>query len=182
LIVADADFISDQNSVQSFRMNRQIIMNPLNDNLAFFLNAVETLSGKQELIGIRSKAKISRPFTRLEEIQSKAQKNFQDEEQRLSNKLEEIQKKISEMNKEQIEGGKVVLDDDLLGAIKKFRKEQAAVKTELRKVRKKLREDIETVGTYVKLVNLLLFPVLVFLFGLVVYHRRSNLRNRGGNS
>ena len=182
LVINDVDFLSDQNSVQAYGMFGQTVIDPLNDNLAFFLNAVETLSGKEELIRIRTKAKVSRPFTKLLDLQEAAQEKYQEEEKKLSAQLEQVQAKLSEINSSQVQNGQVILSDEQLTSIEQFEQEQVVVKKRLRELRKMFREDIESLGSYLKFVNMVPVTLAIFVFGLVVYFRRTSAKNRGVQS
>ena len=178
LVFADSDFLANENSVQQYNLLGQTMINPINDNLALFLNSIEAFSGNEALIGIRTRAKTQRPFNRLLEIQRKAQEQYQAEEANLSQKLESVQKKLQEINQNQVKDGQIVLTEEQQNAIKQFQTEQIQVKKELRNVRKKLREDIEGLGAILKFINLFTIPLIVFLLGAYIYMKRSNSRKR----
>lgn len=175
LLVTDVDFISDNFSVEQFQLLGQVFRQPRNDNLNFMVNMVEFLGGAQDMMGIRTRGRFRRPFTRFLELENAAQDKYQAAENRISEKLKEVQEKLSQLN---VQKGtdKIVLTKEQIEKIKQFREEEKKTKEELRKIRKLLRQDIEAEKTSLTLINLIVVPVLVILFGLLLYVRRFRSR------
>lgn len=178
LVVADVDLLADANSVRRFEFAGRVMSNPINDNVNFVVNAVELLAGGGELASIRSRGRLARPFTRLQDIESAAQQKWKSEEEGLSNNLRELQAKLSKLEGARIEGNRVVLSEAQSGEIQRFREEEVNVRKRLREVRKNLREDIERLGRKLIALNMLGVPSLVAGFGLFVFVRRAR-RARG---
>ena len=177
-IIGDADFLGDQFSVREVNFFGQRVQQPINDNLAFFLNTVEFALGNQNLINIRSRGQLSRPFTRVQELQAQAQRRYQQEEQKLSERLEEVRNKLKVLEGETGGGKQPILSPTIVDEIQKFRAEEQHTRSALREVRKVLRQDIESLGNRLLLINLLLVPVLVAIVGFVVILRRA--KRKGG--
>lgn len=174
IIVADADFMADQFAVQTVNFFGNAILQPINDNLNLVLNSTEFLMGSQDLIHIRSRGQFSRPFTRVEALQVKAAERFRAQEQRLSDRLEQVKQKLRELERAKGQAeGETLLSKQQMEALQQFRVEEQETRKQLREVRKLLREDIEQLGNVLLAVNLLAVPVLVALFGFVVIWRRS---------
>lgn len=176
LLITDVDFLADQFAVDQFQFLGQVINQPKNDNLAFFVNMVEFLGGAEEMMQIRSRGKFSRPFTRFLELEKIAQAQYQEAEEQLSGKLKEVQDQLSKLNVQQ--GSEtVVLSKEQVDKIKEFRNKEKETQTELRKIRKLLRQDIEAEKTALTLLNLLIVPALFTLFGVFLYLRRFQRHN-----
>jgi ABC-type uncharacterized transport system involved in gliding motility auxiliary subunit len=178
LLIGDADFVADRFSVQVSNFFGNTIVQPINDNLAFILNSIEFMAGSQDLIQIRSRGQVSRPFTRLADMQLQAARKFQEREQFLTARLEDVKKKLDALESQKQPGQKLVLTGAQLDEVKKFREEEARVRIDLREVRKVLRQDTENLGNVLLAVNLLLVPLIVAGWGFVVILRRG--RRRGG--
>jgi ABC-type uncharacterized transport system involved in gliding motility auxiliary subunit len=178
VLIADADFIADQFSVQQVNFFGNIVTQPVNDNLSLVLNSIEFLAGNQALIHIRSRGKFSRPFSTVADLQVQAAERFKAEEQRLSGQLEDVKRKLNELERARPQGEDLMLSPDQLEAVRQFRLEEQRTRRALREVRKVLRQDIESLGNQLLGVNLLAMPVLVALFGFVVIYRRT--RRSGG--
>ena len=170
LLITDTDFIADRNSV---RQNALFGAVPMNDNLNFMINMVEFLSGSEELTQIRSRGQFSRPFLRFVELQQMAQSKYQSEEQKLSQNLKSVQEKLSALN---VQKGtnEIVLTKEQIEKIKQFRMAEKETQSKLREIRKLLRQDIESEKTFLILLNLLFVPVLLAVFGIVLYLKRFN--------
>jgi ABC-type uncharacterized transport system involved in gliding motility auxiliary subunit len=178
LIIGDVDFLHDSNSVEQFRFGPQVITRPRNDNLAFLMNAVDYLGGSEDLISIRSRGKLARPFTRVEEIQKAAQLRWQKEEDRLSQRLTEVDKKLNELQGQRADGSRLTLSPEQEREVVRFRQEEAEVRKARREVRKNLREDIEKLGNRLIALNMLVVPFGVGVFGVSVFVRRSRRMKR----
>jgi len=171
LLITDVDFISDNYSVEQFNLLGQVYSQPKNDNLTFMVNMVEFLGGAGEMMGIRSRGRFRRPFTHFLMLEKNAQVKYQAAESRITTQLKEVQEKLSKLN---VQKGtnKIVLTKEQIEKIKQFKEEEKKTKTELRKIRKLLRQDIESEKTNLTLINLTIVPILLILTGLFLYYRR----------
>lgn len=176
LLITDVDFIADRFSVEQFNLLGQVFSQPKNDNLNFIVNMVEFLGGAEEMMEIRSRGKFSRSFTRFDRLETIAQARYQAEEAKLSGKLKEVQDKLSRLN---VQKGtnKIVLTKEQIDKIKQFRDQEKNTKTELRKIRKLFRQDIETEKISLTILNLTVVPILLVIFGLLLYFRRFKPRS-----
>ncbi|MBF0279220.1 MAG: Gldg family protein [SAR324 cluster bacterium] len=176
LIVADVDFASDTFSVQKLNFLGQMMIQPLNDNLNFVLNAVETLSGNDALMSIRSRGRFSRPFTRVLALENLAQLRFQKEESTLQKSLQEVQEKLKMLQERKDPKKNRLLTKEQQEEIRKFRLEELQTRKRLRMVRKSLRQDIESLGNFLLALNVLLIPGIVAILGVVSYRSRTRKR------
>jgi ABC-type uncharacterized transport system involved in gliding motility auxiliary subunit len=179
LLVGDADFLGDRFAVRAVNFFGQTVFSPLNDNLSFILNAVEFMAGNQDLIHIRSRGQISRPFTRVAELQVSAQQKYREQEKTLSESLAQVRQRLRESESNKPEGQEVILNPEQIQEIQQFRLEEARTRRALREVRKVLRQDIEYLGNTLLVINMLAVPLLVALLGFVAIIRRSK-RSGGG--
>ena len=156
----------------------QTLATPLNHNLSFVQNVVEYLSGSQDLISIRSRGKFSRPFTLVQNIQKAAQQEYSSKEKQLSDRLEQVQQKINQLQNHEVQGNKVILSREQIREIEEFRKEEAKIRGERRLVRKGLREDIERLGQKLTFLNVFLVPLIVAIYGTfrIMRHTRTGGR------
>ena len=179
IVIADTDLLSDETSVDTFRFGPQTMIRPRNDNLNFVFNAVDYLSGSEDLVAIRSKGRTTRPFTRVQEIQKSAQFKWQAEEERLTQELTELQKRLNDMQAKRTDNNRFALSTAQQDEIEKFREEERRIRIKRREVRKNLREDIEALGRKLVAINMLGMPALASLFGTWVFVNRSR-RRKGG--
>ncbi|MCP4717802.1 MAG: hypothetical protein GY868_21970 [Deltaproteobacteria bacterium] len=173
MVIADADFLHNSYSLRKLRFFGQTMIQPINQNLALISNALEYIAGSSELISIRSRGSFHRPFERVEEIEKQAQAKWFTVERELTNTIQELQRKLNEMQKAKTQDNQLMLSREQQDEIQKFKLEQMEVKRKRREVRKNLRQDIERLGTILTVVNMTVMPLLVLLAGLYIYYRRT---------
>ena len=181
VVIADVDFLFDQNAVDRMQFMNQVLIRPKNDNLNFVLNTVDVLGGSEDLLNIRSKGRLARPFTRLVGIERNAQTKWKEEEEKLNSRLTELQKKLSELQAQRTDGSRMSMNPEQKIEIERFRSEEIDVRRKRREVRKNLREDIESLGKRLLVANMLIVPLAVSGLGIGVFIGRSR-RRRGGGS
>ncbi|MDX2468968.1 MAG: GldG family protein [SAR324 cluster bacterium] len=174
-IMADVDFIADPFSVDRFEFLGQAILQPKNDNLAFGVNVLDFLGGANELMEVRSRAKFQRPFIRFGELERQAQGNYQRAESELELELKALQNELEKIN----QGGDTQLSQVQVEQIKDFRDKEKSTKSKLRQIRKLLRKDIELEQNLLILLNLLLMPMILAIFGTLLYRKRFHRMGRG---
>lgn len=179
IVFADVDFIHDSNSVRRMNFGGMTMAQPLNANLALVTNAVEFLGGSEDLISIRSRGRVSRPFTRLEELQKTAQTRWQKEEERLSQGIQEVEKKLNEMQAQRGDGNVFTLNAAQQGEIERFREQEREMRRNRREVRRNLREDIDGLGRWLVALNMLVVPLTVAGFGAGVFTQRARRMKKG---
>ena len=178
VVVADVDLLSDRMWVQVQNFFGQQIANAFADNGTFVINALENLSGSNDLIAVRSRASYSRPFTRVEQLRVEAQARFQQTEQRLQQELEETEARLGELQSARQDTGNILMTPEQQAEIDRFIDRRAEIRQELRAVQRGLDRDIERLGTALKVINIALVPALLIAFVLFAVWRR----NRGRRS
>lgn len=176
VVVADVDLLSDRMWVQVQNFFGQQIANAFADNGTFVANALENLSGSNDLIAVRSRASYSRPFTRVEELRVEAQAQFQQTEQRLEQELEETEARLGELQAARQDTGNILMTPEQQAEIDRFIDRRAEIRQELRAVQRGLDRDIERLGTWLKIVNIALVPALLIGFVLFAVWRRHRRR------
>jgi ABC-type uncharacterized transport system involved in gliding motility auxiliary subunit len=166
VLVGDTDLLYDQFSVQVQDFLGQRIIRPVNGNLSFVQNLVEQMTGDNNLIGVRSRAAISRPFTVVSEMQAQAQHAYQSKIKEIEAKLAETQKRLNELQSKKEGGQRFILSPEQQKELENFKHEEASSKKELKEVRKKLRQDIDSLEFRTKVINIGAMPLVVILAGL----------------
>lgn len=173
IIVADVDMLADHLWVQVQNFFGQQIANAFASNGAFVVNALENLSGSSDLIGVRSRASYTRPFTRVEALRVDAEARFRATEERLQNELEETEQRLVELQSAREDSGNILLTSEQQDEIDRFVDQRASIRQELRAVQRGLDEDIEQLGTLLKVINIGLVPLLLTIFVLLAVWRRN---------
>lgn len=173
MVFGDADFLSDRFCVQLINSLFGRVAQPINNNLTLFANTVEQFAGREELIGVRSRGHFNRPFTKVDELEAKAMKQWQAEEERLQTALQETQQRLQALQQQKSGNQRMILSPEQQKEMELFRKQQADTRVQLKNVRKNLNREIETLGRTVKVVNIGLIPLLVIAFGIFRGVRRK---------
>ena len=173
IVVADVDILSDRMWVQIQNFFGQQIANAFADNGAFVINALDNLSGSNDLIDVRSRASYSRPFTRVADLRVQAEAQFQETEQRLQRELEDTERRLSELQSSREDSGNILMTEEQQAEIDRFIDRRAEIRQELRAVQRGLDRDIERLGTILKSLNIGLVPLLLTVFVLIAVWRRS---------
>ena len=173
IIVADVDLLSDRMWVQTQSFFGQQVANAFADNGAFAINALDNLSGSNDLIDVRSRATSARPFTRVEELRRQAEARFRETEQNLQRELEETERRLSELQSAREDAGELLMTAEQQAEIDRFIDRRIEIRQELRAVQRDLDRNIEQLGTLLKVINIALVPVLLTIFVLAVTWRRT---------
>jgi len=180
IVVADTDLFDDQFWTRTQNVMGQEISAPIADNADFVLNAVDNLMGSDALIGLRGRAVAERRFTLIDEIRRRAEVRYLAQEERLRAKLAETERRLNEL---QQQGGgpearNMIITPAQQAEIARFRTDIAQTRLALREVQHKLREDIDRLGVWLRVINIGLIPVLVAAVALVlvVVGRRRRAR------
>lgn len=178
IVVADTDLLTDRFWVSQANFFGQTIYTPFANNGDFLTNAVENLGGSNALISIRSRGTFSRPFDRVQALTVRAEQAFRQQEQLLQQQLEETEQQLAELQGQRNEGGALVLSPSQQQALDDFLQKKIEIRKALRDVRHQLDKDIEALGSWLKLLNIAIAPVLlVLLLGLMA---RILRRKAGG--
>jgi ABC-type uncharacterized transport system involved in gliding motility auxiliary subunit len=178
VLVADVDMLSDRLWVQAQNFLGQRLLTAFANNGDFVVNALDNLSGSAALIGLRSRATYTRPFTRVEELQRRADLEFRATEDRLEAELTQTEQRLGELQAARSDGGgSLLMSPEQQAEIQRFLDEQVRIRQELRTVRRNLDADIERLGIWIKAINIVLVPLLLIIAALAVVVVRRRKRN-----
>jgi ABC-type uncharacterized transport system involved in gliding motility auxiliary subunit len=165
ILVADTDLLSDYMWIRTQSFFGLDIPQTLANNGDFVINALDNLSGNNDLISLRTRGNYSRPFTTVEEIRRAAESEFRDRERELQARLEETEKRLGELQQD-TGGSDLMLSPEQTREIEKFRQEQISTRKELRNVQHELQKNIERLGSQLKFINIGLVPLLITVMAI----------------
>jgi ABC-type uncharacterized transport system involved in gliding motility auxiliary subunit len=166
ILVGDADMIYDHFALREVQTPFGNIAQPLNGNLNLAQNAVEQLSGDNNLIGVRSRATQNRPFTLVKQMQAEAEDRYRSRIKELEDSLADTQRQLNELQQKKENGQRFILSPEQQAAVENFRKKEAQVKIQLKDERKQLRREIDSLENRLKWFNIAAVPFLVSASGL----------------
>lgn len=168
LLFADTDWLSDRMWVQIQGFLNQKIAIPFASNGDLLANAVDSFTGAADLIGIRGRERLERPFKRIQALRQQAELQFAQSQKALEAKLQATERQLVDLQSQQQKDAAMVLNPEQEKALQGFQAERLKIRKELRDVRHQLDKDINALGSWLKALNLGLMPALLVLVALLV--------------
>jgi ABC-type uncharacterized transport system involved in gliding motility auxiliary subunit len=169
VLVGDADMLHEQFYVRVMNLGGMRVMDrPFSQNLPFLQNLVELLSGDKDLISMRSRSTMSRPFTKVRELQAKAEERFANKIKELEKSESDLNQKINELVRGKQPGQHVILSDEAKKEWSDVQKKRTDVRATLKQERKNLRKDIDWLQTKLQWTNILAMPLAVAAAGVAL--------------
>jgi ABC-type uncharacterized transport system involved in gliding motility auxiliary subunit len=169
ILVADTDLLNDLVCVSVQNILGYHLVRPRNGNLNLMQSLVEQLAGDSDLISLRSRASLNRPFTRLKEMEAKAGREWEDKLKELEARKSETERKISELQAAKAGNDqKYILSPEQQKELENYQKTVADSNKDLRLTQKKLRKETDALEFWTKVMNIGAMPVLVAVTGIVL--------------
>jgi ABC-type uncharacterized transport system involved in gliding motility auxiliary subunit len=180
IVIADTDFMEDRFWVQTQNVLGTRLAVPNAGNGSFVVNALDSLTGSNDLISVRSRGRFSRPFTRVEDIRREAELKFREKEQQLTEELNQAEAKLTELSRGNPGGNApgMVLGPEQQAEIERFRTQKLRIRGELREVLHQRRKNIEDLEFNLRMLNIGLMPLFIIIAGMLVAVWQSQRRRR----
>jgi ABC-type uncharacterized transport system involved in gliding motility auxiliary subunit len=167
VLFGDSDLLADEFSLRKVESPFGAIVTPMNANLDLAQNLVEQMAGDNNLIGVRSRATLSRPFTVVKKMEAEAEARGQVKIAELQQSLQEAQQRLGELQQQKKDKDqRLILSAEQRAEVENFRKKQAEVSKELKQAQKDLRKEVVSLETRLKWLNILAMPLGVAAAGL----------------
>ena len=171
-LFADSDFIYDQFAFQPFQFGNTRMFSPTNGNSSLLLNVLDQATGSPHLIGSRSRASSRRPFTLIQEMESRSEQKTGEKEAELNKKLEEANQRLTALQSQLPEGSNILQDPQVQAEAKKFQLQIRENSKKIRELQKDLKKEKDALTATVISLNVLVVPILVAAIGIGVLGRR----------
>jgi len=169
VVIADSDMLQDRFWVEIQNFFGQRVALPIADNANLVINLLDQLGGSAELIGIRSRASTFRPFELYDRVSQEADLKYRAKEQELKSRLQETEKKLSELQAGRQDPETQGLTPEQEKELQSFLDEKIRIRKDLRKVQFELRRNIERLEVWIKFVNIGLMPLVITFAALVLW-------------
>ncbi len=166
MVFADVDFISDQVAFQNSPFGALAV----NDNHKVLLNAVDFLFGSEELMKVRSKKTIRRPFTLFDKIEEDADRQSLEREKELREDIARFEEELRE--KQGAASNEALFQKQVQDDVDNLNEKMAEANRELFEIRKGKRAALEGEEARVRFFTLGTTPLLVLALGLFLFFRR----------
>lgn len=166
-LIGDSDLLADDFSLRKTETPFGAMVSPMNANLDLAQNLVEQMAGDSNLIGVRSRASLSRPFTLIKQMEAEAEARGQVKIDELQQSLQDTQQRLSELQQQRKDKDqRFILTAEQKAELENFRKKQAEVSKALKQAQKDLRKEVVSLETRLKWLNILAMPFAVTLAGV----------------
>lgn len=171
VIISDADMLDD-----GLHLDLQSGV-AFADNTTLILNALDSLSGGSDLMSLRARAPGRRPMTTVDTMREEAQSRFFSEQARLESRLTTSQQRLEELQSVGATGG--FFDGDVGAELNEAERDELArlredivtTRERLRQIERDFRRDIDRLELKLRLFTILGGPLLMGLFGFLVFVR-----------
>ena len=169
IVVADCDMLVDNFWTRTQNIFGQRIAMPMANNGDFVVNALDNLSGSNDLISLRSRGRFNRPFERVAEIRREADKRYGQKVSEVEAKLKDAVDRINALEGEKEAGASsMIFSPEQQAEIERARQERDKARKELRAIKHDRDKDIEALGGILKFVNILMIPFLLILAAIIL--------------
>ena len=170
VLFGDADMLYDTFYAQIRSIfGQRMIVDTHSQNLPLLQNLVEFLSGDKDLISMRSRGTIQRPFVKIREMEAQAEKRY-------VAKITEMEKSVSELNAKLSElargteagpnGMKTIMLSDVKKEYDAVNKQKSEASASLKLEKKNLRREVDSLQNTVQWANILSMPLLISIAGI----------------
>jgi ABC-type uncharacterized transport system involved in gliding motility auxiliary subunit len=168
VLVGSSDMFADEFCLHQVQGTFGIpLMEAANGNLNFAQSVIENFSGDSDLISIRSRATTSRPFTRIEAMEAKAEEANQSKINEYQQSLQDTREKLADLQKTKDPNQqRFILSPEQQAEIEKLQKKEAETSRALREQNKELKRDIDSVKNRLKWCNIIGMPLVVAVGGI----------------
>ncbi len=165
LVVSDVDILSDM-----LCFDRSFFgMAQSGGNVPFVLNALEFLSGSDDLISIRSRGRFLRPFTVIDEIERQSDRDTQDKIDAVNEKIKDSQKQLDALGRQSTtERDVALLEAKVLEERRKIEAQITAANRELRDLKGVRRDKVEAIELKLEIYNVVAAPAILLLIAIVL--------------
>jgi ABC-type uncharacterized transport system involved in gliding motility auxiliary subunit len=178
VVVADTDLLDDRFWVQEQDFFGQRVTVPSAGNGDFVANAIDVLSGGNDLVSLRTRGTSARPFEVVQNIQRAADERYQARAKALEQELKDTQAKIKELQGKEGTAASVTPAAEQSQAIENFRTQMLQTRQQLRQVQLFLRQDIDRLKAKLEFFDIAFVPLLVGLIAVILGAWRLRWRRR----
>ena len=162
-LIGDTDILVDDH----FILQQRFL---ISENITFVQNLVDHF-GDDTLINIRSRNQ-NRPFTTIVNLEKEAQEKFEDKLKKLEAEQQTILQEKTKLESTGEGSNQFTLRIDPK-ALKEIQAKELEKRKQIREIRKQLRAEIDLIQLKIKLANIGLMPLLVIIFGIAFFIRKS---------
>ena len=175
VVFADVDFVSD-----ALAYNRNIFFGILivGDNSALAMNAIDDLGGSSELISIRSRGNFKRPFEVVDKIEAQAEAQTAEEEAKINAEITGFENELQSILASAKKGEEEIIGSSIIQKKNELELKILQARKQLRQVKMKRRQNIESLGNNLRNFNMLAAPAVILVIAIILGAQRNAKKRR----
>jgi ABC-type uncharacterized transport system involved in gliding motility auxiliary subunit len=173
VLVADTDLLANMMWLREQNVLGQRYAVAIANNGDLVANLVDNLTGSSDLISVRGRQSFFRPFTRVDRLRERADQQLRAKEQDLNKELQATEAKLMQLQASRQDQSSLALTPEQEQELKRFQQERGHVRKALRDVRRSLNVGIESLGFWLKWINIGLIPLLLSGVAILIAARRN---------
>ncbi|WP_084004448.1 GldG family protein [Terasakiispira papahanaumokuakeensis] len=179
ILVGDSDFLSDRLWARYQQFYGQTVLTPWSDNGSWLSNAVDQLAGGSALMDLRGQGRHQRPFVVVDQLQRQAEQQFSQKAEELKAQLADTEQRLQALQQERQQTQQMTLSPQQEKEVQRFIERRSDIRQALRQVQHQLDRQIDTLGAWLKFINIGLVPLLLILAYLFwAWRRRHSVRHQ----
>ncbi|MGJ8677316.1 MAG: Gldg family protein [Akkermansiaceae bacterium] len=167
-LISDADFIFDR---ACFVANQQGYI-AVNNNAALLQNILDQCTGSKHLIGSRSRAASTRPFTIIKEMETAFEQELQADVAKARTDMEGIISELQDLQTQKTQSSTLVLSPEQELKITELQEKQVRLSRELREKQKGLQARKDLLYSKITWMTVAISPTFIALSGIGIWLRR----------
>lgn len=178
-LIADVDAFYDNFAYQVQRLGNMQLTQPINGNSSLFFNLIDQAASSTHLIGSRSRAATSRPFTVFREMEADANQRVGAKIVEFEEQAQKAQQRINELQSQKSQSNQLYLTPEQEEELRKFREQEVEARKQVRELQKDLRRDKDAIAGNIIKYNIAGVPAIIILIGIGLFAaRRASTRAR----
>lgn len=175
ILFGDSDFIHEAAGVRTQTIFGQRVVQYINDNFPLIQGSIDVLSGDTNLLQVRNRGNVRRPFHVVRNILARAEARYRAQIQELEAQKESTRRILQKLLQGQDENTVLTRSPQIQAEIDRYQAEQRRIDIKLREIRRQTRLEVEQLESRLFWGNLLAMPTVVVLAGLgfALYRRRK---------
>ena len=174
-VIADVDWLFDALAVDGAGTSTA---RPLNDNHAFLANMIDLAGRDVRLLGIRSRGVADRRFSHVDQLLKAARGRTQADEADALARIAKVEGIIAQVLKTANVQRAAELPSNIRSEIEKVELGLIPVRRRLRDIRLGMREQVQSLGRTLTMLNLAAGPLLTGTFALLMFANRRRAATR----
>jgi len=167
-LISDVDFLFDR---ACFRQSAQGYM-AVNNNAALLQNILDQCTGSKHLIGSRSRAATTRPFTVIKEMETDYAQEMRSDIEKAQKTMKGIVSQLQQLQSQKTQGKALVLSPEQEQKIRELQAQQVKLRRELRDKQKGLQAKKDKLYSKIRWMTVGITPAFIALSGLFIWFVR----------